>query len=82
MKLYTRKPPKFLYKIVYLAYKTEIFVTTTTKLNQMTSESLWFDVTFVTHARYLRWFLFDFDSPMASMNILLIAWNVVVHVIS
>jgi len=44
-------------------------------------QSLWFDVTFVTHARYLRWFLFDFDSPMASMNILVITWKVV-HAIS
>jgi len=36
----------------------------------MTSDyqSLWFDVTFVTEN--IRWFLLNFDSPMASMNIL------------
>jgi len=56
----------------------------------MTSDyqSLWFDVTFVTHEGYsrrhedIRWFLLDFDSLMASMNILAIAWNVVVYAIS
>jgi len=47
-----------------------------------------FDVTFVTHEGYSRrhkdiwWFLLDFDSPIASMNILAITWNVVVYVIS
>ena len=76
--------------VVYLTYKSEIFVTTTTNLNQMTSDyqSLCFDVTFVTHEGYshrhedIRCFLLDFDSPMASMNILAIAWNVVVYAIS
>jgi len=81
-----RLPSSCTRSVVYLAYKSEIFVTTTTNLNQISL--LWFDVTFVTHEGYsrrhedIRWFFLDFDSLMVSMNILAIAWNVVVYAIS
>jgi hypothetical protein len=66
-----------------------IIVYAITKLNQVTSDyrSLLLFVTFITHVgysrshEYIKWFLFDFDSPMARLNILPILWSIVSYTI-